>query len=174
MACAYSLDVYHLERKHLCYVCVVEVFPKYYLTQSINRGVVECLLLGQREDAFALGVIEELTVLVEQLERIPLLGVMRGGDNDAAVGLVCNYCHLGARGGAESDVDDVGAASHECAFDDVVDHGARDAGVAADNDCETFASVLLAHEANVRRCELDDVDRGQVVALCAADRTSDA
>ncbi len=37
-----------------------------------------------------------------------------------------------------------------------------------------FASVLLAHEADVGRGELNDVDGRKVVALGTADRASDA
>ena len=49
------------------------------MTELIHFGKREILRFGNRQYAFSFGIIEELTMLVEQFECIPLLGVMAGG-----------------------------------------------------------------------------------------------
>ena len=153
---------------------VVIGFTAQHAAYGIDLRIAEIRLPGQLEHPFALGVAEELTPCVEQFEGVPLAGIVRGGDDDAAVGVVGSDCEFHARGGAEPDVDDVGAAAQERAFDQVADQRARDAGVAADDDTKSFARVLGGGETDVCGGEFDDVERREVVACRASDGAADA
>ena len=152
----------------------VEIFARYDAAYRVHLGKYEVLVLGKREHPFALGVVEELSALVEQLQGVPLLGVVRRGYDDSAVGLMRYHGHLGTRGGAQSDVYHVGAATRQRALYYVVHHVARNTRVASDYYGKPFAVVLLAHEAHVGRRELHDVDGRKVVALRAADGAANA
>ena len=70
-------------------------------------------------------------MLVEQLEGVPLLGIVRGGQDDASVSLLEDHGHLHSGGGGQAGVDHVYSAGPQGAADDLVHHWTRDAGVAA-------------------------------------------
>ncbi len=148
---------------------VIEGLARQDAADRVDLGVEEALVLGQSQHALALGVVQELAPGVEQLQRIPLPGVMRSGDDDAAVGPVADHGHLGSGSGAEAHVDYIRAAAQQRALDQVVHHLARDAGVAAHHDSQSFAVVLLCHEAHVCRRKFHHVDRREVLSDRAAD-----
>ena len=127
---------------------------------------IEVLGFGGGQYGLALGVGEELALVAEQLEGIPLHRIVAGGDDDAAVGLLADYGNLCGRSGRHADVDNLNTACHQSVADQAVYHGAGDAGVAAHN-------YLLA-SLGVCGSEFNYIDGGQGIAHCAADGSSDS
>jgi len=101
-----------------------------------------------------------------------LARIVRGGNDDAAVGLVGRDGQLHAGRRAEPHVDHVGAAAEQGALDQVAHHFARKTCVAADDNPQA-ALFALAQKTDVGSGEFHDVERGQIVARAAADRTAD-
>ena len=67
--------------------------------QFVDGGEFESLPLCNFKDAGTLGGIEELAPLVEQFERVPLLRVVAGGQDDSAIGLFERHRNLHRWGG---------------------------------------------------------------------------
>ena len=65
---------------------------------------------------------EELALVVQELEGVPLAWIVGGGDDDAAVGVMMQHGHLRGRGGGEPGVDDIGPHSLEGAAHQAADH----------------------------------------------------
>ena len=104
------------------------------VSDVVNVGIVEVFGLGNLQYLLALDLVEELTLAVEQLQRVPLARVMAGGDDDATVGLEPTYGKFGSGGGGEADVDNVVAHADKGAANNAAHHFTRDACVAADDD----------------------------------------
>ena len=173
-AFAHRFDVDQRQRQHAADMLVVEILARQHMADGVDRGVVVILLLGHGQHLLALGVVEKLAVGVQQFQGVPLAGVVRGGDDDAAVGLLADHGHLGPGGGAQPDVDDVRAAGQQGPFHEVRDHFARNTGVASYDYGKFFARIAAGDQAHVGRGEFDDVGRRQVLARGSADRAADA
>ncbi len=167
-AAAHRLGIDQRERQHLTDVLVVVGFAHEHAAQRIHLGKEVVLLLGQRQHALALGVGEELALIVEQLEGVPLTGVVRRGDDDAAVGAVVRHGQLDARRGAQAHVHHVGSAAEQRALDEAFDHAPRNTGVAADDDGKFFAWIRFRTQPHVSRGEFYDIEGREVVALGSA------
>ena len=172
-AFADRLGVHERKRQHLLDMRPVERFARKHMPDAVHAGVLEALLLGHRQHALALGVGEEFAVGVEQLQGVPLTRVVRRGDDDAAVGPLGDDGHLGARRGAEPDVDHVGAAGQQGALDQIGDHFARNTGVAAYDYGKFFAGIPLGDQTCVCGGEFHDVGGRQVLGLRPAHRAAD-
>ena len=90
--------------------------------QVVDLGEGERLGGGEVQDGLAFHGGEELTLVVQELEGVPLARVVAGGQDDAAIGLGEQDGHLGGRGGGETALDDVDAAAHEGAHDQLFHH----------------------------------------------------
>ena len=143
------------------------------MADGVDLRIVE-LLLGHSQHLLALGIGEELAAAVEQLQGVPLPGVVRRRDDDATVGPVHDDSHLGPGRRAEARIDHVGTAGEQRALDQVGDHFPRDAGVAPDDNDGLAALGARGNQPHVGRGELHDIGRRQVLARRASDRTADA
>ena len=72
----YGIGVDELEVEDGLHVAVVEAVVDGNLAQLVDVGIVEVFLLGQVEHLLAFGGIEELALAVEQLQGIPLTGIV--------------------------------------------------------------------------------------------------
>ena len=169
-----GLGIDQRERQHLRDVPFVERFARKDAPDAVDGGVFVILLFRHRKHLFPLGVAEEFPVGVEQLQGIPLAGVVRGGDDDAAVGLVRDDGHLDPRRGAQADVYHIRTARQQGAFDQVGDHLARNPGVAADDYGKFFARLTAGGQTGVGRGELHHVGRRQVPGLGPSHGAPDA
>ena len=77
-----SLHVYEVKCKHAIYMLLVIRVVLCIVTHVVDVGKLECLGSSNRENFISLGSIEELALLIEELEGIPLLGVMACGKDD--------------------------------------------------------------------------------------------
>jgi len=139
------------------------------MTEVIDGSEVIFVGSGDAEHFLAFGVAEEFAVFVEQFEGIPLFGVMRGGENQAAASVLGHNGDFSRRRRGEADIDDVEAHRDEGSDDDVRDHLARETGVAADNDGVARAGCCLFDEFGICSRKLDDVDGGESVTCLGAE-----
>ena len=75
-----------------------------------------------------------------------MLGVMAGGDDDAAVALGVDDGHLGSRRGAQAGLQHVDTHTLQGAHHETVHHGAAQTGVTAHGQTQAAAGVLLLQE----------------------------
>ena len=147
-----------LQGKHALDVAMVEGVVFNVFSQMVHIGILESLFLGYAKHLVAFFLVEELTLAIEQLQGIPLARIMRGGDDDAAVGTAHANGQLGGRRGGQSDVDDVVAIAHQSSANHVLHHLARDAGIAAnDNLAATLLSLALRDKSGIGGYKLHDV-----------------
>ena len=160
--------------QHPADMLVVVRLPRNDLADMVHIRENETLVFGQRQHPLALGVAQKFSLGIQELQGVPLAGVVRCGDDDAAVGPVRRNGQFGSRRSAESDVHYVRAATQQRAFDDVADHFARNTGVAAHDDFEPFPGCGFGDETHVGGGEFNDIERGEVLRRRAADRPPDA
>ena len=66
-------------------------------THLIDLSEVKILMLRQAKDLLTIGIAEELSPTVEELQCIPLLGVVARREDDPSIGLLPRDCHLCGR-----------------------------------------------------------------------------
>ena len=145
--------------------------------EVIDLRETELLARGEVQHRLAFHRRKELTLVVEELEGVPLARVVAGGQDDAAVGLCEEDGHFGGRGGGETALHHVDAAAHEGPDDELFHHVAGQAGVLSDHNLVAGAVRMrfpLRKGGGVGGRELDDVDGSECVARCATDGAADA
>ena len=151
-----------------------EVFPREF-ADAVDVHEIEVTGLGHPLEGLAFGIGEEFALFVQELEGVPLLGIVRGGEDDAAVGVLEKDGHFGRRSRGQAGVDHVDAAGQERTAHHVVDHFAGNARIAADHDFQPFLVRILHLElAGISRRESYDVNGRQSIAHGAANGTPDA
>ena len=172
----HGLHVHGGQGQDCVQMLVGEVFLL-HRAQRVDLREVEILALGEVQDGLALRGGEELSPVVQELEGVPLARIVAGGEDDAAVGMGEEDGHLGGRRRCEAALDDVDAAPHEGADDELLHHVARKAGVLAHDDLVAVAVRLglpSRKRGGIGRGELDDVDGSEGVSGDAADGAADA
>ena len=111
-----------LQGKHALDVALVEGVVFNVFSQMVHIGIFKRLFLGQAQHLVAFFLVEELALAIEQLQGIPLTRIMRGGDDDAAVGTAHTNGQLGGGSGSQSDVDNVVAIAHQGSANHVLHH----------------------------------------------------
>ena len=151
LALADGLDIDEFQLEHGVDMTTVVGVVDGAGAELVDLCVMEVFGLCDAEHFGTVGSGEELALVVEQLQGVPLAGVVRGGDDDAAVSLSHAYGELGRRCGGVADVDDIVAHTHKGAYDDVADHEAGDSAVATDDDLMTTDELCIGSG------KLDDV-----------------
>ena len=72
--------------------------------ELVDRGEEVIGRFGGFEDRLSVDIRDKLAPLVEELERVPILWVVAGGDDDAPVRLLRRDRHLHSRGRRITDV----------------------------------------------------------------------
>ena len=62
-----------------------------FAAQVINIGIIEVLGFGQTQYLLTLGISQEFTIVVQEFQCIPLLGVVGRGDDDTATGMLAHH-----------------------------------------------------------------------------------
>ena len=142
--------------------------------QMLDVGIFEVFTVGNGEHFVAVGSCQELSFGIEQLQRIPLSGVVRGCDDDAAVGTAHPDGQLGGGSCGIADVENIVTHAHQRTADDLTNHGSGDTSVSSDNDFIRFSFAVPSDERGIGCCKLHNVQRVQGVPWCSADGTADA
>ena len=99
-----GFNVHQVQRQYAVYVFLVvsQVFA--VGTKLVYLGIFKGFGFGDAEHFVAFFLIQELAFFVQQLQGIPLLGVVRGGKDDATVGTFHCYGQFGGRCRGKVDV----------------------------------------------------------------------
>ena len=127
------------------------IFP-----QMVYICIIEILAGCNVEHLCTFGCRQELALVIEQFEGIPLAGIVGSGDDDATVGSCHADGQFSGRGGGIADVDDIEAHAHQGAAYHILDHLARNASVAAHDDLPAVSCFFL-DECGIGGGELDNV-----------------
>ena len=90
---------------------------------------------------------------------------MRCGDDDTAVGLLCDDGHLRTGRGAETHIDHIGTGSKQRTDHQVANQLARETGIASDNDTNLATLGALGDQTRVGRGEFYNINRGEIFTL---------
>ena len=101
------------------------------LSQLVHLGIVKVLCLCQPQHLCAISRCQELPLLVQELQGVPLSGVMRGGDDDTTISAGHPHGQLRRRCRGIADVDHIIAHAHERSYYYVTNHQARDTAITA-------------------------------------------
>ena len=168
-----GIDIDELEVLHEVDVALVEVEILRVAAQVVHVGEGEVAVVGQAHHLRGFCGGQELALLVEELEGVPLAGVMAGGDDDTAAGTLHGDGELGGRRGGQTDVEHVEAHTHQRTADHVRHHLARDTCVAAYDDFTAIGAHQTLAQAGVGRYGFGDVDGVEGVARLTADGTAE-
>ena len=126
------------------------------LAQMLHIGEREILGSGDAQHLGSLSGIEELTPLVQQLQGIPLLRIMAGGQYNATASALHRHGHLGRRCRGKADVHHIKTHPHQGAHDDVPHHRPGDAGIAPHDNLVGIDFRMLTNKGSVGRHEFHD------------------
>ena len=118
-------------------------------SEMIHIRIVEVFLLCDTQHLVTISCCEELTLLVEELEGIPLAWVVRSCDDDTAGGTTHGNSKFSGRSSSQTDVQHIVAHTHEGSTNHILYHLARDARITAYNDGITLRSTATANEGSV-------------------------
>ena len=144
------------------------------LTEVVDQGEIEASAFGEFEDGLSFGRCEELAFLVQELEGVPLAGIVRCSNDDAPVGSGENDGHFSGRSGGESGLDHVDAARCEGAADELLYHVAAQTRILTDHDLvagTVRTGPPFAKADTVCICEFDDIDWSEALAGRTSDGT---
>ena len=127
-----GLDIDEVHGKNLldvaAHICCVGI----YVTEFMHACEVEVFGLGDAEHFGTFGGVKEFAALVQELEGVPLYGIVRCGEDETAACVLAGDGEFGCRSGGKVDVDNIEAGAHEGAYDEVLDHRTGETCVAAD------------------------------------------
>jgi len=126
-----GIDINQVKSKDSIDMTAVHGVISTILAQVIYIGIGEGLGIGKFQDTLTIGSTEELSFTVEQFERIPMTGVMAGGEDDTSIGLKPCYGKLGGRCGGQADIRNVKAHTHEGTAYHLADHLSGEACITA-------------------------------------------
>ena len=164
----YGICVHKLKSEHLLDVTAVVGVVYIFMSEIIDFGKGVFAAFGYAQHLFALCVVEKFAFLVEELEGVPLLGVVAGCDDDASDRAFLHYSYLCCRSRGQTDVDHIHAHGCEGAGDEIADHGAAQTCVATHYDGARVARGITADKCCVSGCKLYNVQRREAFAGCAA------
>ena len=141
-----GLHIHQVQCKDGRDVLVGPAFIHAHSAQVIHRCEGKLLALRQAEHFGPQLRADELPLGVEQLQGIPLLGVVAGGEDDAGIGFLPGHGHLGGGGGGQPEVDHFKAEADQRAAHQVGHHGAAGAGIAAHHHLGAVLCRLLLHD----------------------------
>ena len=166
----YCIGIDQIQVQYGLDVTVVEAGVCNDFTQMVDLSIAEVLFLSNLKHFVAVGSCQELAFAVQQLQGIPLAGVMRRRDDDASIGTAHTDSQFGGGCGGIAYVDDVEAHAYECSAHYVTYHSPRNTAVAPYHNL----ARLAGYEGGIGRCELDDIQRVQGISRASADSTADA
>ena len=173
--CTYSLYVNSRKLENRIKMCVCKILLLDD-TKVVNLCEIEVFCLCASKNGSTFSRIEELTLLVEKLEGVPLLRVVRSCEDDTSVCLFEYNRHFCSRSRAKASLHYIHSASDEGTADELLYHIAGKTCVLSYNNLIALSRRLwsaLAHLLAVCIAELYDIKWRKSLARCTADCTAD-
>ena len=155
------LDGWHInevETQHHVNVLLVVGVVLNVFAKTVNISIVEVFCLSNLQHLVAFGGIEKFAFLVEELESVPMTGVVASCDDDAATGTFHRHGYLSGGCGGKPDVD----------------HLARDAGITTYYNLVAFHFCGATNQSGVCTCEFYNVEGIQALTGTSANCATDA
>ena len=172
MTFLYRLHVHQRQFQYLLHM-VWQIILGGHMSQVIHLRKREVFGLSNRQHFLAFRIIEELTLLVEQFQGVPLFGVMAGRQDDASCGMLAGDRQLGRRSGCQTDVHHVIPHAHECTANNLLDHMSAQTRIAANHN-----HFIVRHRCTalggIRSSKTNDVHWVESFTYAATNRTADA
>ena len=111
-------------------VCLVAVD----IAQLGDGGKHDLVGIGYAEHLLTLGIVEKLSARVEQLQSVPLHGVVACREDDTSGRALAGHSDLRGGGRGEADVHHIKTHGCECAAHEALHHLARETRVAPHDD----------------------------------------
>src|SRR5574344_1832331 len=167
-----SVDIDQLQFQNLVNVDLIVVVFVSYLSNLVNFGIVKIGSSSHGQHFFSIFVAQKFTVLVEQFQCIPLLGIMAGGDDDTSAGTLFFYCYFCSGGGGKTNVDNIHANSAQRSADNAVDHRTGQTGITAYHNLVVFYPSIVSQPSGKCGGEFYYIKRSQIVVYFSANGTS--
>ena len=139
---------------------------------------VEILFLRKIENLLPFSCSKELTLAVEELESVPLLGIVGGCDDDSAVRSGQDDRHLCGRCRSQSCLDYIDSAGNEGAYNEILHHFPGHSCIPAHNYLVPGPAFLLRFAGRqsgaVGVGELYYINRGQPVSRLSPNGSPDS
>ena len=165
--------VHEFKGEHLVYVLAVVGGVDLFVAELHHVGKLIRVVGCNGEHLFALGVVEEFSLLVEELQGVPLGGVVGCGDDYAAAGSFGHNGHFGGGSRGEADVDNIKSHAAESGNNDAAHHLSGEACVATHHDNVGCAGCGAAYECCICGGKFHDIKWRESfaggTANCAAD-----
>ena len=169
-----SIHIHEVESQHAVDMTLVEAVVVGIVSEMIYICVFKILLLCNVQHGIAVGLGQELALVVEQLQRIPMAWIVAGRDDDAAIGATHAYGEFSSRRCCQADVKHIVAHTHQRAADNAAHHRTGDAGVTPHDNLVGRRLCTATDERSVSRSELHNVQGIQCISCAAANRTANA
>ena len=120
---------------------------------------------------------EKFSLFIQQLQRIPLFGVVGSRQNQPPLRLQRWHCNLHSGRGAEAQIHHIHAKGVQGPTDHIADPRTRDACIASNDDFgppHFVGRPPLPNPSAVPSCELCDVNGAQAVSPCSTHGAADA
>ena len=130
-----GIDVHQWQRQHLINMYVLKIFDSLNLSKIHNVHKISILfgIDGIVDDKLAVLSVEELAIMVEQFEGVPLRGIVARGQDDATVGIELRNGDFGGRSGCKTYINHVNTTKCKCANYDIAHIRTRNPRVATHN-----------------------------------------
>ena len=140
----------------------------------IHIGIFKILSLGNTKHLVAFLLVEKLSLLIEQLKRIPHTWIVTGSDDDTTTGSLHGNSYLSGGCGGQSDIYHIKAHTHKGTTHHILDHFARDTGIPAHHDLVAGNLCGLTYECSISRSKLHYIQRIECITRTTSYRSTDA
>ena len=119
-----GIHIHQFQAKYIFNVACVERVVLSIFAQVVHISIGKVILISNSKHFVAVCLGEKFAFMIEQLECIPMAGVVAGGNNDAAGSSRHAHGQLCGWSCGKTYVDDIIATSHQTSAHNLVDHGA--------------------------------------------------
>ena len=165
------LNVHQFEIQYLLHM-IRQIVLMRHMAQRIHFSEGKVLLLRNRKHALSFGIVEELAMLIEQFERIPLFRIMTGGEDDTSCRFFSGDRQFRCRCCCQTDIHHVIAHAHQRTANDLLHHMAAQTGIMTHYD----HLIIRQRRTTLRSVccrETNDIDRTESFSYPTADRSAD-
>ena len=162
-----GLDIDQIKFQHLFYMALSIVSFLNARAKRIDIGKNDIGTLGQVEHLSTLLFIKKFALFVEHFERIPLFWIMRSGENNTTIGTLESNRKFGGWSSCKTNVDHITTTSHQCAYNDVRHHIARQTCIATNHHRAILFATIAFQPLGIACSKLHNINRRKTLAHCA-------
>ena len=144
------------------------------MTQIVNRDEIKGFLLCNSKHFLAFGIVEEFAARVQELQGVPLLGIVACSKDDASGGFLAGNSYFGSGRRGKPYIYHIESHGTESGHHETRHHFAGQTGVTTNDYQPVFFCLGSAgNKCGVCSCEFYNVERREALAGSASDGTAD-